>query len=321
MKKIMMMSIAGLFGGLSSLQAAEYYVSPTGNDSNQGTKSKPLASLAAAQAKVREFAGKEPVQVIVADGVYYLPQTLEFSPADSGSLNYPVVYRAEHEGGAVLSGGTKLDLEWELLHDGIFQAVTPAGFEMDQLYINGELQQMARYPDYDPEIPVFNGYAEDAFSPERADLWADPAGGYMHTIHGKRWGSYHYLITGKDADGSLEYEGGWQTGGNAMHERYRFVENIREELDVPGEWFHDREAGLLLFYPPVGIDLNQVTIETARLRSLVELRGTQEDPVRFIHFSGFTFKHAKRTFMDTRERLAYLSRRGDLFRRRRRLCA
>ncbi|TWU55872.1 hypothetical protein Poly59_21750 [Rubripirellula reticaptiva] len=105
--------VAILFWTLGSLQAAELYVSPVGNDNNPGTKSKPLYSLADAQQKTQIFAGKESVLVHVADGVYCLPQTLTFTAADSGTARYPVVYRAENDGGAVISGGTKLDLQWE----------------------------------------------------------------------------------------------------------------------------------------------------------------------------------------------------------------
>ncbi len=87
------------------------YVSPTGNDTFAGrTKEKPVASLARARDLARSHAGKHAVTVQVADGVYYLPETLTFSSEDSGSAEYPIVYRAEHEGGAVLSGGSKLTL-------------------------------------------------------------------------------------------------------------------------------------------------------------------------------------------------------------------
>ncbi len=63
--------------------AGDLYVSPTGNDANIGTRDKPLASLAAARDAVRKLAGREAVTVHVADGVYYLPETLEFTAADS----------------------------------------------------------------------------------------------------------------------------------------------------------------------------------------------------------------------------------------------
>ena len=294
--------VTSLLSALGSLQAADIYVSPTGSDTNLGTKSQPLASIAASREKARDFAGKESVRVHVADGVYYLPETLVFTPADSGSERYPVVYRAENEGGAVLSGGSKLDLQWKPYRDGIFQAATPAGLVIDQLFINGRSQRMARYPNYDPEVAIFGGYAANVVSPERVARWSDPVGGYLHALHKNRWGSYHYLITGKNPDGSIRSEGGWQTNRkDPMHKRYRFVENIREELDVPGEWYHYRKAGQLLFYPPAGVDLSSATTEVARLRRLVELRGTRNEPVRFISLSGFTFRHANRTFMETYE--------------------
>ena len=92
--------------------AGDIYVSLSGNDANQGTQALPVASLAKAQSLARPFSGIEAVTVHVADGVYYLPETLVFELADSGSDEFPVVYAAENEGGAVLSGGTKLSLAW-----------------------------------------------------------------------------------------------------------------------------------------------------------------------------------------------------------------
>lgn len=283
--------------------AADIYVSPDGDDQNSGSHSQPVASIAQARELARAFVGNEPVQVIVADGVYYLPEVVTFTVNDSGSALYPVVYRAENAGKAVLSGGSKLKLTWKPFEHGIYQAAIPEGLEIDQLFVNGSLQQMARYPNYDPEVAVFDGYAADAFSAKKIDQWANPKGGFMHAIHGKRWGSYHYLITGKGTDGSLSYEGGWQSGGTEMHPKYRFVENIREELDAPGEWFLDRETRQLFFYPPVGVEVEQAQVEVANLRSLIELRGTPDEPVRFIHFSGFAFQHAKRTFMETKQQM------------------
>lgn len=40
-----------------------------------------------------------------------------------------------------------------------------------------------------------------------------------------------------------------------------------------------------------------------RLRHLIELKGTQAQPIRHVSIKGFTFRHASRTFMDTREPL------------------
>ncbi|MBT3194035.1 MAG: PDZ domain-containing protein [Verrucomicrobia bacterium] len=299
------------------------YVSPDGSDASSGTtKEKPLASLAKARDLARSHAGKDAVTVHVADGMYYLPETLVFSPEDSGSAEHPIVYRAEHEGGAVLSGGSRLSLDWKPYRGGIFQAKTPEGLQIDQLFVNGAAQRMARYPNYDPnkKTAAYQGCAADAFSKERAANWADPAGGYIHAVHAHRWGGYHYRITGKDAEGNVTYEGGWQNNRQmGMHKNYRMVENIFEELDAPGEWFHrstastastgsgiasgSRQAGTLYYMPEAGTDLDKASVEVVRLRHLVEFKGSAKAPVKHIRLQGFTVRHAARTFMDCREPL------------------
>ena len=84
------------------------------------------------------------------------------------------------------------------------------------------------------------------------------------------------VITGKRPDNQITYEGGWQNNRPIGHARqYRFVENIFEELDAPGEWFLDAKTSTLYFYPPAGVDLATATIEAVRLRHLVEFRGTR----------------------------------------------
>ncbi|CAA6691311.1 FIG01093541: hypothetical protein [Lentimonas sp. CC11] len=287
-------------------QAADIYVSTQGTDSNSGTKSAPVASLAAAQNLVRTVAGKEAVTVHVEDGIYYLPETLVFTPEDSGATQAPIIYKAENEGKAVLSGGSQLDLTWQPYQGGIFQAQTPAGLVIDQVFIDGRNQRMARYPNYDPakKAEPYQGFAADAFSKERAANWADPAGGYIHAMHVKRWGGYHYQITGKNAKGEVTYEGGWQNNRKmGMHKDYRMVENIFEELDAEGEWYHNAKTNTLYYKPTAGVDLKSAKVEVVRLRHLVEFEGSEANPVKYITLQGFVVRHAARTFMDVKEPL------------------
>ncbi len=298
MTKQKTMLTLGLMAAVGTVNAMDIYVSPKGKDTNKGTQRAPVASLAQARDLAR---GKKAVTVHVADGVYYLPETLVFTPKDSG-----VVFKAENEGGAVLSGGSKLDLKWTSWKDGIYKAKTPKGLEIDQLFVNGVNQRMARYPNYDANKPTaaYQGYAADAFSKERAEGWADPTGGYIHAMHRSRWGGYHYIITGKDENGEVTYEGGWQNNRQmGMHKDYRMVENIFEELDAAGEWFHDSKKGILYYMPEAGTDLSGATVEVVRLRHLVEFQGSEKAPVKNVALQGFTVRHAARTFMDCKERM------------------
>ena len=102
---------------LCILHAAEpvvvIHVSPKGNDTCAGTVENPLATLAAVQRLTRASAGWQPVTVVLHEGVYYLPDTLVFTEADSGTEQYPVVYAAAPGEHPVISGGMKLMLEWK----------------------------------------------------------------------------------------------------------------------------------------------------------------------------------------------------------------
>jgi uncharacterized Zn-binding protein involved in type VI secretion len=134
-------------------------------------------------------------------------------------------------------------------------------------------------------------------------------------MHPALWGGFSYLITGKDPQGKLLLEGGWQNnrpGGAAgkftgepkgIHQKYRMIENIFEELDAPGEWFLNTKTHTLYYYPPAGVDLHKAIVEVPALKSLVEFRGSQQAPVRFLSLKGITFRHTLRTFMENREKL------------------
>lgn len=296
--------LLGTLAVAPALPGATFFVSPAGDDRQPGTEARPFATLSRAQAAVRQAQGNGPTTVYLRAGTHYLRETLVFTAEDSGRTKAPVLWQAWQNERPVVSGGVELALKWEAFRGGIVKAQVPAGFTTDQLFVNGERQVLARYPNFDPSVRIFNGYAKDAFSPQRAARWADPRGGFLHAMHAHLWGDFHYRITGKDAEGRLTSEGGWQNNRRlGMHEEYRFAENIFEELDAPGEWFLDPPAGTLYFLPPPRLDLAHAIVEGVRLRHLVEFRGTEQQPVKFLTLRGLTFRHAARTFMENREPL------------------
>ncbi|ULL18866.1 PDZ domain-containing protein [Paenibacillus sp. H1-7] len=281
------------------------YVSNGGDDNGDGSERNPFAALARAQQAARlASAGGAAVNVRIQPGVYYLEEPLRFTAEDSGSAEAPVVYEAVHGGEVVLNGGIRLDLQWEAHEGSLRKARVPRGLPIDQLFVNGEKWDMARYPNANPDVRIFNGYAADCVSPERAGRWNDPGGGYLHVMHKHLWGDHHYRITGKDEQGSLLYEGGWQNNRQkGMHDKYRFVEHIFEELDAPREWYWNSKEGMLYVFPDEATDLAGAVIEAVRLPHLVELAGSRQEPVRHVELRGITFRHAARTFMDNREPL------------------
>jgi hypothetical protein len=281
--------------------AQPYFVSPAGSDANPGTLEEPFATLQRAQQAERE----KHRNICLRGGTYYLPATLVLTAEDSGTSNSPVVFENYQDEQPVISGGVRLkNLDWQPCTNGIFQAQVPADLQTEEIFVNGERQILARYPNFDPKAQYFDGFAADAISEQRAARWADPTGGYFHAMHPALWGDFTWRITGKDTNNQVQLEGGWQNNrGAAAHWQLRFVENIFEELDAPGEWFLNSKTHTLYFYPPAGLDLKNAVVEATRLRTLVEFRGDEQHPVKWITLRGLIFRQAARTVMDTREPL------------------
>jgi hypothetical protein len=284
--------------GTSSAQ--DVHVSPTGDDSAAGTAAAPFRSIARARDELRK--NPKDKHVILHGGTYYLDDSLVFSPGDSG------IYEGAAGENAIISGGRRLELKWTPYKNGIFQSQVPGvkegKLDFDQLFANGDMQHLARYPNYDPKAQHYNGVAADCLSPARIKTWAHPETAILHALHGNEWGDLHYRVTGVDAKGNAILEGGWQNNrASGPHASIRFVENVFEELDAPGEWFLDKSTGILYFMPPTGMDLDKTIIEVSRLKHLIEIRGSSQKPAADITFSHLTFTHAKRTFIEKYEPL------------------
>lgn len=292
-----------------SLTAQTIYVSTKGNDNNSGTQIKPVFSFAKAQELAQKQLVNYKVEVVFAAGTYYLPQTVVLTSSDNG-----ITYRSETEGAVILSGGQLLKLKWEPYKNGIFEASMPANITIDQLFINGERQRMARYPNTIPGKIIFDTWdaksriktdtVNNPLRPKKIASWKNPEDGYIHAMHTHLWGGMHYKIKRKNTDETLEIEGGWQNNRpSEMHGAYRIVENIFEELDVPGEWFYNKSQRKIYYMPCEVTDLKTAKVEVVRLKNLIEFEGSKNNPVKAVRLEGFVFRHAARTFMENKEPL------------------
>lgn len=91
-----------------------YYVSPDGNDANDGSAKSPFGTIGKARDKVREIiaAGAYPdggITVYLRGGDYALGETLYFDEGDSGTENAPVKYMSYPGEVANITGSVKLD--------------------------------------------------------------------------------------------------------------------------------------------------------------------------------------------------------------------
>ncbi len=304
MKQLSVLNLLLVILFCSCNNTLSYYVSPTGNDENSGSMEQPFATLEKAKETARKEKSK-PVIIYLREGVYSLDAPVVFTADDSRKQNAPLTLQPYEDENVVISGARQLSgLQWEVYKDNIVRIPVSEELIFDQLFVNGELCHMARYPNYNSDATYYKGIAADAVEPERVKNWQDPAGGYVHASHRHEWGGYHWIIKGKNESNELELEGGWQNNQlMGMHAERRFVENIFEELDDVNEWFYNREEKMLYFYPPEGMDINNMMVETPQIAHLFEWRGDENQPVEYIHIEGLELRHTLRTFMETREQL------------------
>ena len=278
---------------------AELYISPTGSDAAAGTSAAPLATLAAARDKADQLkTNNTQVTVYLRGGTYYLNAPVAFGPGNSGSATAPIVYKAYQNEKPVLSGGIKVTSAWTTSSGSIMKTTIAQNLKVDQLFLNGNRQVLARYPNFNAATKILDGYASDCMT--RVSRWANPleGPGYLRALHSQSWGGWDEIFTGKNGTtittqwvgdhGRTDYP-----GPNAT---YRLVENIFEELDAAGEWFYRKSTGELFFWPPAGTNLSTATIELASQDEVLRFVGaSMANVVKYVQFDGMTFTHTYRT--------------------------
>ncbi len=256
-----------------------------------------------AAARLKQLHPAEGVTIRLHGEEYRLASPLVISPELSGTPGAPTIILAAPGERPRLSGARAVQPEWIREGSAILRAQVP-GPNFDRFFVDGRRQVRARYPNFDATIKPLGGYAADAISPERIARWKDPTGGVVHALHVGRWGDLHLPILGKDANGALLF--GPETGNNRPslpHERFRFVENIHEELDSPREWYYDAHAQALFYYPDGDNARESATYEVSRLETLIEVRGSKQAPVHDLVIRGLAYSQTAETFLETTEPL------------------
>ncbi|MCX7048379.1 MAG: right-handed parallel beta-helix repeat-containing protein [Candidatus Sumerlaeota bacterium] len=71
-----------------------------------------------------------------------------------------------------------------------------------------------------------------------------------------------------------------------------YIENALELLDEPGEWYFDRAGHVLYYLPRPGENMATAEVIAPALTTLLEVKGSLDNPVHDLRFEGITFAHA-----------------------------
>jgi hypothetical protein len=288
----------------------------------------PFATLERARDEIRNIkrAGKMPqggVTVEVARGKYQREQAFELSAEDSGSEDAPVVYRARQGeevrlvGGKVVTGfepvtdpdilerlcpevrGNALQANLRALGISNFGEVKGGGLE---LFFQDKPMTLARWPNegFIRIVDLVGGDPVDVrgtkgdkigkfmYEGDRPKRWGGEKDIWVHGYWFWDWSDQRHKVESIDTERHIisvvpPYHGyGYRVG------QWFYGLNILAELDVPGEWYLDREAGILYFWPPAPIEQGQTTVSV--IETMVKMENVAHVTIR-----GITFEAARGT--------------------------
>lgn len=281
-------------------------------DPNNELSDGPLATLEAARDAIRKFKSEngglsQPVRVLVRQGKYFLSRTLTLDALDGGTSDFPISYETFPGEDVTISGGKRV-INWESHEGNILKSsvseLSGSRWKLRQLFYNGERQIRSRWPNHDPEDPLYGGWLfPDGTVEEDGDIilrfkpncfprnWKKPHQAEMYRVN--HFGVTNIIpIRSMDEDNRLIT----LTDRTTSHERLpwyipipirgdcRFrVENLLEELDQPGEWCVDTDEGILYFWPPDD-NMSDGEVVVPILDCLLDLQNAS-----WIRISGFTF--------------------------------
>ncbi len=299
------------------------HLSPQGNDRWTGRLSSPnrqhsdgpVRTLEGARNAIRKLRAKaprpEPITVLIQAGTYAMQRPFDLAPDDGGSQTAPIVYRAARRGTAVFTGGKPIT-GWTRGMDGTWSAPIPGGssWRFEQLWVNGRRAVRARTPNVfwfysqgkhergtDPATGTAADLSRRAFRP-RPDALAlfksIPADRLRRAVlvayHS--WETSRHYVAGLDGDALVVAGAGapWPFHYWGHNQRYH-IENLREALDAPGEWYADSDR---VYYRPLpGEDMRKASVVAPVCEQFVRIQGSADRLVEHIRFEGLAFRYGQ----------------------------
>lgn len=286
------LAVTGATPAAATPAPVTYWASPDGAGTT--CTQDDTCALSAAQAKVRHASGtmRTDITVMLADGTYRLRQPLTFDAAqgDSATAGHTITYQAAPGTHPVLSGGERVT-GWRPLPGGVWSATVPAGTDTRQLYVDGVRAARAAGRIADGFTRTATGYTTTGTTLAGWQNITD-----VEFVYNVGWTQMRCRVAAASGttvtmdqpcfDNSTRK----QYGVNA--DRPDQIENAKELLNDPGEWYLDQPAHTVYYIPRPGQELSRADVEIPRLQTLVSGTGTRSNPLTGLVLKGLSFEYA-----------------------------
>ena len=302
--KIKMLLVCGLSCRVLAADAVEFRVAPGGADANAGTAQKPLATLEAARDAARK-AGAGPHRIVVMPGEYFLERAVELDARDNG-----LTIEGATTNAPTLWGGRRVT-NWQREGASLWFAELPGvkegQWDFRALVVDGRLAERACYPATNtldnlgtwslPLLPAVAGHWERKptheelttmpYDPKDIPASLDVRNAEVRMYH--MWAESLVGVSTNDTERHaliLSSEPAWPPG--ALNRRKYVIYNTREGMTRPGQWYLDRTAGRLVYWPRAGEDMAKLRIIAPTTERVISLVGKRDKPVQGVTIRGLT---------------------------------
>lgn len=272
---------------LALLAPATFWVAPNGSDAADGSAAHPVATVARAIVLARSRGGR----IVLRPGDYPVRDTIVLGPEDRGLT-------LEGQRGARLFGGIALS-DWRTATDSrippeagahVLECDLPPGADPGQvpgldLTFDHQPMTLAQWPNVGTWLRTGKVVDERSFTFDEPRLarWSRPGEAWAFGYWLHEW-SDNFLPARVDTAAHRIELGGKPQYGIGPGRRFFFA-NVLEELDQPGEWYLDRAARKVYFWPPS--DMGDKSAFLGGLPApILSLRGTANVHIRGLDLEG-----------------------------------
>lgn len=246
--------------------------------------------------------GKD-IIVLIREGNYKLESPLSFSALDGGERvetdlptgafeyhklkDYYVTYAAYPGEQPIIIGGKEI-ANWQKDGNGIWSSKVNVE-KIDELFINGERQTLARYPN-EGFLPMAEQPSDPnwfKFNDGDLENWEGIENGRVRMK--VRWTSKNVGISKVDEEKQILYLDE-ATEDMLFVPPIYYIENVEAIMDSEGEYFFNNAEGILKVIPKSDInDMKDVFVAIPDISELLKIKGTPENPIRNLRIYGLKF--------------------------------
>lgn len=275
----MKISILAILIYAFNVTAADFYVTPTG-------------SLEAARDAARK-AGAGPHRIVIQPGDYFVAKTVELDARDNG-----LTIEAAEAGKVTIYGG-KLVTGWRRDGEKFWYADVPGDWEFRALVVNGQMPERARLPETGTFIhqskfdvhwlsSVGGGWERKPTEEELTTMVYDPkdvpASLAVRNAEVRVYHMWDESLIGVARNDTEHYALKFATPAahpaGAFGVKKYVIFNTREGMTKPGQWYLDRTAGRLVYWPLPGEDMTKAKVVAPVLEKIIKMTGVTNITLR-----------------------------------------